>query len=295
MASRASTGVLILALVLLTAIFSTFTVRQNELAIKLLLGGDIVRSDYQPGLHFRIPFVENVKKFERRIITQNHPAESFLTSEGKILNVDFFVKWRIRDVGAYYRATGGLEETAAQRIGNNVKDSIKSVIARLTIQQIVAAERAAVTEDLLIKASQAVQQLGVVLVDVRVRRIDLPDDVTDSVYHRMEQSFAAQAAKLRAEGSAIAESTKAQADRERTEILATAGREAQRVRGEGDLQASDIYARAYSRNPEFYRFYRSMQAYRNSLGRENDVFVLAPDSEFFRYLNRPTAERPSGR
>jgi membrane protease subunit HflC len=295
MASRASSVVLVIALSLLLVIFSTFTVRQTELAVKLLLGGDIVRSDYQPGLHFRIPFVENVKKFDRRIITQNHPAESFLTSEGKILNVDFYVKWRIHDVAAYYRATGGSEETAAALIGNNVKDSIKGVIARLTIQQIVAAERAAVTEDLLIKASKAVEPLGVVLVDVRVRRIDLPDDVTDSVYHRMEQSFAAQAAKLRAEGTAIAENTKAQADRERTEILAAAARDAQRVRGDGDQQASDIHARAYSRNPEFYRFYRSMQAYRDSMGRENDVIVISPDSEFFRYLDRPTAERPSGR
>ena len=171
--------------------------------------------------------------------------------------------------------------------GEIVKNSIKSVITRLTIQQIVAAERAAVTSDLLSGAGGTVRQLGVELVDVRVRRIDLPDEVSDSVYRRMQQSFAAQAAKLRAEGQASAESMRADADRQRTEILAAAQRDAQRMRGEGDAQSTDIYARTYSRDPEFYRFYRSLQAYRNSLGRDTDVIVISPDSEFFHYLQKP--------
>jgi membrane protease subunit HflC len=268
---------------------ATFTVRETEVAIKFLAGGDIVDTYTDPGLHFRIPLLHNVKKFERRIVTQNYPAESFLTSEGKILNVDFFVKWRIVDVSAYFRATGGVEENGARRLGEIVKDSIKSTITRLTIQQIVAAERAAVTGDLLSDAGAAVKQLGVELVDVRVRRIDLPDEVTDSVYRRMQQSFAAQAAKLRAEGEATAETTRAESDRQRTEILSAAARDAQRVRGDGDAQATEIYARTFSRNPEFYSFYRSLQAYKNSLGRETDVIVLSPDSEFFRYLNRSQA------
>jgi membrane protease subunit HflC len=279
--------------VLIGAIFilvskSVFTVKETELAIKFRFG-EIVRSDYRPGLHLLMPFINNVRKFEKRIITQNQPAETFLTSEGKILNVDFYVKWRITDVEAYYRATGGLEENASLRLSNNVKDSIKSVISRLTIQQIVAAERAAVTGDLLEDAGRDARQLGVELVDVRVRRIDLPDEVTDSVYRRMEQSFAAQAAKLRAEGQATAETTRADADRQRTEILAVASRDAQRIRGEGDAQATDIYARTFGRDPEFYKFYRSLLAYRNSIGRDTDVLVISPDSEFFKYLERPAA------
>lgn len=264
---------------------AVFALRETELAIKFRFG-EIVRSDYKPGLHFLIPLVNNVRKFEKRIITQNYPAETFLTSEGKILNVDFFVKWRIMDVAAYYRSTGGMEDNAARRLGEIVKDSIKSVITRLTIQQIVAAERAAVTVDLLTDAGRAVEQLGIELVDVRVRRIDLPDEVTDSVYRRMEQSFAAQAAKLRAEGQATAEGMRAEADRQRTETLAAATRDAQRIRGEGDAQATEIYARTFGRNPEFYKFYRSLQAYRSSLGRDTDVLVISPDSEFFRYLER---------
>jgi modulator of FtsH protease HflC len=292
MGRLAPVAVLLVAiLVLVTS--SLFTVGQTELAIRSRFG-EILQAEYKPGLHVRVPFVDTVRKFERRIITQNFPAESFLTSEGKILNVDFYIKWRIIDVGAFYRSTGGIEENAARRLGEIVKNSIKSVITRLTIQQIVAAERAAVTTDLLSGARGAVGQLGVELVDVRVRRIDLPDEVTDSVYRRMQQSFAAQAAKLRAEGQASAESMRADADRQRTEILAAAQRDAQRMRGEGDAQATDIYARTYSRDPEFYRFYRSLQAYRNSLGRDTDVIVISPDSEFFRYLQKPVP-KPEGR
>lgn len=287
MSSRALGVTVGVGILMLLGVLSTFTVRQTELAIAFLAGGDIVRSDYPPGLHFRIPLVHNVKKFDRRLLTQNHPSESFLTSEGKILNVDFFVKWRIDDVATYFRATGGVEENAANRVGDIVKDSLKGVITRLTIQQIVAAERAAVTGDLMSEASAAISQMGINLVDVRVRRIDLPDEVTDSVYRRMQQSFAAQAAKLRAEGMAAAETMRAEADRERTEILAAAARDGQRIRGDGDGQATDIYARSYTRNPEFYAFYRSLLAYRNSLGREQDVLVISPESEFFRYLKRP--------
>ncbi len=283
MRTRAVVVAVVLAVVLVT--WSAFTVSENEHAIKFRFGA-IEKADYQPGLHFMIPFINNVRKFERRIITQNYPSESFLTSEGKILNVDFYVKWRIRDVAGYYRATGGIEENAANRLGESVKNGLKSVITKLTIQQIVAAERDAVTGDLFRSVGSDVKQLGAELVDVRVRRIDLPDEVTGSVYQRMEQSFRAQAAKLRAEGQAAAETMRAEADRERIEILSAASREAQQIRGQGDLQSADIYARTFSRNPEFYAFWRSLQAYRNSLGRDTDVIVLSPDSEFFKYLNR---------
>jgi membrane protease subunit HflC len=285
MPSRPLAVVALIAALLFVITSSVFVVKETELAMKFRFG-EIVRADYQPGLHFLVPFVNNVRKFDKRIITENYPAETFLTSEGKILNVDFYVKWRINDVAVYYRSTGGVEDNADRRLGEIVKDSIKSVITRLTIQQIVAAERAAVTVDLLEDLGRGVEQLGIELVDVRVRRIDLPDDVTDSVYRRMEQSFKAQAAKLRAEGQATAESIRAGADRERTEILAAAQRDAQRIRGEGDKQASEIYARTYNRDPEFYQFYRSLQAYRASIGRDQDILVITPDSDFFRYLQR---------
>ncbi len=262
-----------------------FNVSETQLAIKFRFG-EIVKSNYTPGLHALTPFVNQVKKFEKRIITQSHPAESFLTNEGKILNVDFYVKWRIVDVAAYYRSTGGSEDNAARRLGEIVKDSLKSIITRLSIQQIVASERAAVTGDLFRYAGRAVQQLGVELIDVRIRRIDLPDEVTDSVYQRMNQSFKAQAAKLRAEGRATAETTRAQAERERTEILSAAERDSERIRGQGDAHAAEIYAQAYAKNPEFYSFYRSLEAYRNALGNGDDVLVLSPDGEFFRYLKK---------
>jgi membrane protease subunit HflC len=260
-----------------------FTVGETQMAIKFRFG-EVVKSDYTPGLHFLTPFVNQVKKFERRIITQSHPAESFLTNEGKILNVDFYVKWRISDAAKYYSATGGIEDNAARRLGEIVKDSLKSIITRLSIQQIVASERAAVTGDLFKYAVNAVKQLGVDLIDVRIRRIDLPEDVTDSVYQRMSQTFKAQGAKLRAEGRATAETTRAESERERTVILSEAEREGERIRGEGDGRAASIYAEAYSKNAEFYAFYRSLEAYRNSLGNGDDVIVLSPDGEFFRYL-----------
>ena len=288
MSAQARIGFLAVILLAVLVMFSAFTVSETEHAIKFQLRR-IVSSNYEPGLHFKIPFVEQVRKFDRRIITQNYPAETFLTSEGKILNVDFYVKWRIRDVAAYYRATGGIEDNAARRLGESVKDSLKSVITKLTIQQIVAAERDQVTGDLFRDVGSDVKQLGAELIDVRVRRIDLPDQVTDSVYQRMQQSFAAQAAKLRAEGQATAETTRAEADRQRTEVLSAAAREAQRIRGEGDAQSTEIYARTFNRNPEFYAFYRSLEAYRHSLGKDTDVLVLSPDSEFFKYLNRPQA------
>ncbi len=288
MSAQARIGFLAVILLVVLVMFSAFTVSETEHAIKFQLRR-IVTSNYEPGLHFKIPFVEQVRKFDRRIITQNYPAETFLTSEGKILNVDFYVKWRIRDVAAYYRATGGIEDNAARRLGESVKDSLKSVITKLTIQQIVAAERDQVTGDLFRDVGSDVKQLGAELIDVRVRRIDLPDEVTGSVYQRMQQSFAAQAAKLRAEGQATAETTRAEADRQRTEVLSAAAREAQRIRGEGDAQSTEIYARTFNRNPEFYAFYRSLEAYRHSLGKDTDVLVLSPDSEFFKYLNRPQA------
>ena len=266
---------------------SVFQVNMTQLAIKFRFG-EIIRADYKPGLHFMVPFVDNVRTFDRRVLTRTYPSEQFLTSEGKILNVDFFVKWHIADVAQYYQSTsGGDEEVAAMRLAELVKDGLKGVIARRTIQQVVAAQRSEFIGDILTSAGESVRQLGITIVDVRVKRIDLPDDVLDSVFNRMRQDFARQAAQLRAEGDEIAQKVRAAADRERMEILAEATREAEKIRGEGDAQSAAIYARAYQRHPEFYSFYRSMEAYRRALGKPEDILVLAPEGEFFRYMNRP--------
>ena len=263
-----------------------FVVDERELAIKFRFG-EILRTDYDPGLHFMVPFINDVRKFDRRVLTRNYPSEQFLTSEGKILNVDFYVKWRIADVGQYYQATSGDEEAAARRLAEIVKDGLKGVIARRTIQQVVAAERAEFIGDIIQVAGSSVQQLGITLVDVRVKKIDLPDDVLDSVFNRMRQDFARQAAQLRAEGDEMAQRVRATADRERTELLAQATREAEKIRGEGDAKAAAIYAGVYQRSPEFYAFHRSLEAYRKSMGKSEDILVLSPDSDFFRYLNQP--------
>jgi modulator of FtsH protease HflC len=285
MANRGFLTIVGLVVLILLLTMSTFTVRETELAMKLRFG-EIVRADYKPGLHYKVPFYNEVRKFERRITTRNYPSEQFLTSEGKILKIDFYIKWRISDVSKYYPATGGSEDTASVRLGSIVKDGIKGVIARRTIQQVVAAERTEFTGEILKAAESKTAELGVQLVDVRVKKIDLPEEVSDSVFLRMRQDFDRQAKQLRAEGDENAEKLKAEADRQRTEILSQAYREAQIIRGDGDAKSAEIYARAYSRNPEFYSFYRSLQAYDKAIGTENDVLVISPDSEFFKYLKR---------
>jgi membrane protease subunit HflC len=276
-------GVLVLAVL---ALGSLFQVRETQVAMRTQFG-EIRGMQYVPGLHLKWPLVDQVVKFEQRVVTQNYQGETFLTSENKGLIVDFYVKWRIKDVGHYYRTSGGVEEIAGSRLGEIVKDGIKSVVAKRTLQEIVVAERAAFTGDMFGRASESVKELGIELVDVRVNRIDLPDEVSGSVYQRMQESFRALGNRLRAEGSAEAERIRAEADRERTELLARTQRDAQLLRGEGDVLAGRIYSSAYGKSPEFYGFYRSLQAYRNALGREGDIMVVQPEGEFFKYLNSP--------
>jgi membrane protease subunit HflC len=282
-------GTIILVFAILAALLvssAAFTVKETELAIKFQIG-EIVKSDYVAGLHFMTPFVNNVRKFDKRVITKNYPSEQFLTSEGKILRIDFYVKWRISDVATFYRATAGDEDIAANRLGEIVKDGLKGVIAQRTIQQVVAAQRTEFLGDVMKIAGANTNELGILLVDIRVKKIDLPEEVSDSVFNRMRKDFARQAAQLRAEGEEQSERLKAEADRQRTELLAEAYRDAESVRGEGDGKAAEIYAKTYGSNAEFYSFYRSLEAYRKSIGQENDVLVISPNSEFFKYLNKP--------
>ena len=285
MANRALAAVLtVFTLVILFGLF-TFSVKQNELAIKFTFS-KFVRSDYEPGLHFMVPLVNDIKKFDKRVLTRNYPEEQFLTSEGKILRIDFYVKWQVNSVESFYKSTNGDEEIAASRLGGIVKDGLKGLIAKRTIQQVVVAERAEFINELLSVAGANAGQLGVRLVDVRVKKINLPDEVSDSVYNRMRQDFARQAAQLRAEGSGSAEQLRSEAERQRTELLANSTRDASIIRGDGDSKAAEIYSNAFGKNAEFYSFYRSLQAYRESLGRPGDVLVISPDSDFFKYLNK---------
>jgi modulator of FtsH protease HflC len=293
MSSRLFPLVIVVALVLAFALFSLFTVSETEFAIRTEFGA-IVGIHYTPGLHLKWPLVDEVTKFDRRILSESYTGETFLTNDGRNLIVDFYVKWRVKDPSLYFIATGGREDLAGERLAEIVKDGIKSVVAQRTLQQIVSAERAAVTGQMFGAASRNAAALGVELVDVRVQRIDLPDEVAARVYESMKQSFAKIANQLRAEGQSASASVRASAERQRTVILADAERDALRVRGAGDAAAAQIYARAYSKNPEFYAFYRSLQAYEHSLGKEGDLLVVTPDGEFFRYLKdsaKPTTPR----
>jgi membrane protease subunit HflC len=285
MQNRILYSLLALVAVILVVRASLFTVGEGQLAIKSI-GGQIVDANFQPGLHVRIPLVEEVSHFDKKIITQLYRQELFLTREQEQLKVDFYVKWRIHDLRRYYEATGGTEEVANDRLGETIKDSIKTVVTQRTLQQVVTAERADFTESMMKNARPSAEQLGVDLVDVRITKIDLPPQVQDSVFERMRATFKAQAAKLRAEGVESSERTRADANKQQTEILAEAARQAGQIRGQGDASASEIYARSYSKNAEFYSFYRSMQSYREAVGTQGDVLVVAPDNAYFKYFNK---------
>jgi modulator of FtsH protease HflC len=281
---------LIVGVIVLALLSSVFTVQQNQMALRTQFG-EVKDATYAPGLHFKTPFVDQIVKFERRVLTQNYTGETFLTNEGRALIVDFYIKWQVKEARLYFETTGGDENAAGQRLADIVKDGIKNAVAQRTLQQIVAADRAAVTGDMIVRARESVDALGVQLVDVRVQRIDLPEDVAARVFESMKQNFERLARQLRGEGEKEANRIRSEADRKRTEILANAQRDALRVRGEGDAIAAQTYSSAYSKSPEFYAFYRSLQAYQNSLGKEGDVLVISPDSEFFRYLREADGGR----
>lgn len=279
-----------LALAFILGSMSVFTVDERELAVKFRFG-EIVDSDYTPGLHFMIPFINNVQKYPRQVLTLSNPQEMFLTAEKKNLLVDFFVKWRIVDVGQFYRASGGNERLAAQRLLEIMKDGIRGEFAKRTVPQVVAAERRELLDVMLDAARGNANSLGIQIIDVRVKRIEFSEEVSESVFNRMRQERARVASELRAQGAETAEQIRADADRQRTVIIATANRQAERLRGEGDGAAAQIYANAYRKNPEFYTFYRSIAAYRRSLGQPNDLLVLDSKGQFFRYLNKADAGR----
>jgi modulator of FtsH protease HflC len=283
MSQRFNLSLIVIVLVAIVIRMSVFTVDEREHAIKFQFR-EIVKADYEPGLHFKLPFVQNVMRYPNRIMNYGHSEERFLTGEKKNLIVDYFVTWRITDASQYYRSVGGDEGLAIERISAIIKEGIKAAISTRTVQQVVSAERSELMQDMLVRARERTPELGVEVVDVRVKRIDLSEEVSDSVYNRMRQERQRVASQLRAEGDEEFQRITADADRQRTVILAEAYRDAERIRGAGDARAAETYARAYSQDRDFYAFYRSMQAYRESIGREQDVLVLQPDSEFFKFL-----------
>jgi modulator of FtsH protease HflC len=277
----------LLGLVLLVACASSclFTVAEGEQAVRTRFGA-IRDSTYQPGLHGKLPW-DQVIRIDRRTLAASHSNETFLTNDNRGLIVDFYILWRVADASAYFQATGASEDVAAQRLSDVVKDGIKSIVAQRTLEQIVTAERSVVTGQVMDSASRTVAALGIKLIDVRVQAINLPDEVSARVYESMKQNFAKIASHLRAEGQSSAASISAGADRESTEIVAGAEQEALGIRGTADEQAADIYAKAYTAHSDFYGFYRSLQAYERSLGKDGDVLVLSSDSEFFKYFRSP--------
>ena len=262
---------------------SVFTVDEREHALKFRFG-EIVQEDYTPGLHFKIPFVNKVGKYQNRILTYEDSEEKFLTGEKKNLIVDYFVTWKITDPAQYYRSVRGDEVAARDRLSAIIKEGIKAAISRRTVQEVVSAERSELMDQMIVEARSRSPELGIEVVDVRVKRIDLSDEVSDSVYNRMRQERQRTAKLLRAEGNEESQRIQAAADRQRTVILSEAYRDAEKIRGQGDARAAEIYAEAYTQDPDFYRFYRSMSAYRTSIGGDQDVLVLQPDSDFFRFL-----------
>jgi membrane protease subunit HflC len=273
-----------LAVVVFIASFSVFTVDQRERVILFRLG-EIVRTDFEPGLHFKAPILNNVRKFDARIQTLDAEPERYLTIEKKNVIVDSFIKWRITDVARYYRATGGDPTRAGLRLFQTVKSGLRGEFGKRTIQEVISGDRAKIMDTMTVNANNEAKELGIEVVDVRLRRVDLPKEVSASVYQRMEAERARVAKDFRARGAEAAEKIRADADRQRVVIQAEAFREAERLRGEGDAKASETYAGAYSADPDFYALYRSLNAYKSTFNNKGDVLVLEPESEFFSYFN----------
>jgi membrane protease subunit HflC len=282
MGNRQMTGFALVGLALVALLNAVFVVDLRERALVRQFG-EIVGVDFAPGLHYKIPFVQDVLKFDKRMLTLDNQTENFLTLEKKNVKVDFFVKWRIAETGQYYQATRGDETVAGTLLTASINRGLRDQFASRTIQQALSSARGEVTKALEETVHEALTALGIEIVDVRVKRIDFPDDVREKVYERMRAERTRVASELRAKGAEEAEKIRATADQQAIVIVADAYGEAERVRGEGDARAAEIYGRAYGQDPEFYRFYRSLLAYRDTM-RGKDVLVLEPDSEFFRYF-----------
>jgi len=286
-----SPGMIVAAAVAAVVILSmsVFTVNETELALRFRLG-EIVSSDYEPGLHFKVPLINNIRKFDKRIQTLDAEPERFLTVEKKNVIVDSFVQWRVSDVARYYTAVAGDLRQANLRLDQIIKDGMRSEVSKRTLQQAVSGERDQIMDVLTTAANAEARQLGIRVVDVRIKRIDLPPEVSNSVYARMRAERERVARDFRSRGQEAAERIRANADRQSAVLLAESYRDAEILRGEGDASAAAIYAAAFSKDQDFFRFWRTLTAYRNSFVGQQDILLLEPDSEFFRYFKKSEPE-----
>jgi modulator of FtsH protease HflC len=276
---------LVIGLIILS--LSLFTVDQRQAAMVFQLG-EVISVKREPGLYLKVPLIQNIRFFETRILTlDSAEPERFITSEKKNVLVDYFIKWRIFDVQKYYVSFNGDEKRAENRLAQTVNDGMRAEFGKRTVHDVVSGERDNIMEILRAKADQDARRYGVQVMDVRIKRVDLPTEVSESVYRRMEAERKRVANELRSTGAAEAEKIRADAERQREVIIAEAYRDAQAVKGEGDAKASAAYAAAYGKNPEFYAFYRSMESYKGSFKNKSDVMVMQPNSEFFRYMKSP--------
>ena len=279
-----------LAALLALLVGSIFTVSERERAVMFQFG-EIVRDDFKPGLYFKIPLIQNVRKFDSRVLTLDSEPEEYLTSEKKNVLVDSYVKWRIENVARFFTATGGEVANANLRLSELIKNGLRDEFGKRTIQDVISGERAQIMDLLTVQANKLVKELGIQVVDVRIIRIEYAASISNSVYQRMEAERQRVAKDLRSRGAEAAEKIRADADRQRTVILAEAYRDAERTRGEGDATSSEIYAKAFSKNSEFYSFYRSLTAYKKTFADRSDIIVLKPDSDFFKYFNSAKGSR----
>ena len=281
------------AIVAVVGLNSFYVVNETQLAVKKRFGR-IVEADIAPGFYGKVPVMDQVVKVDARTLVHDVPTQSFITAEKKLVNVDSFVLWRIVDVQRYLTVLGGgstntayVQSDAELRLDKRVENALRDEFSKRTVQEVVAGERSQVMDEVAKKVNEGtVADLGLEIVDIRVKQVDWPSDVRDRVFDRMRAERARDAAEHRARGKEEAEKIRADADRQRTVLLAEAYRDSQLLRGEGDAKAAAVYAQAYNRDPEFFRFYRSLQAYRESLSSSSDLLVLEPDSDFFRYLKK---------
>lgn len=278
--------VIVLLLLLIGANSSLYVVSEFERGVKLQFG-KLVEADIQPGLHLKIPFVDNVRIFDARILTVDAQPASFFTVEKKRLIVDSYAKWRISNVETYYKATGGVESVAHNRLANRVNNGLRNQFGTRTLHEVVSGERDLLMKNITDELNASVlDSLGIEVVDVRVKRIDLPQEVSSQVFRRMTAERDKEARELRSTGKERAEKIRASADRERTIEVANAYRDAEELRGEGDAKAAAVYAAAYQQDPEFYAFMRSLNAYKTAFANKGDIMLVEPDSDFFKYLNQ---------
>ena len=263
---------------------ATFIVDEREVAIKFRLG-EIVTTYQDPGLYFMIPFINNIKKYDSRLLTMDSKPEQFLTSEKKNVIVDSFVKWKITGPENFYRSSKGDERIGINRLSQIINDLTKSEFSKRTINDVVSGDRAALMSIVRLEANKAAQALGISVIDVRVKRVDLPDDVSNSVYARMVKERATVAKSFRSKGKEEAQGISASAERESATIIAEAYKKSQEIKGEGDAISTETYAKAYNLSPEFYSFYRSLTAYKKTFSAKQDILIIQPDSDFFKYFN----------